>query len=359
MLKELLLPLIKYASFFNVLKYITFRAAYAAITALFVSFIFGPKLIRSLRRLKLGQSVRLDGPETHLVKSGTPTMGGILIIVSVLLSVLLWQDIRNMYTWIAVFSIVGFGALGFIDDYLKITRKNPNGLNARIKFLGQIIIATIIVVFLYLNRNDHTTLLYLPFLKYPVFDLSFFYIPFGIFWLVGFSNAVNLTDGLDGLAIGLVMLVCIAFTVLSYLTGRSDYAAYLLIPYLPESAELTVLCFALVGASIGFLWYNAHPAEVFMGDTGSLSLGGTIAVIALMIKKEMLLVIVGGVFVLEALSVMIQVVSFKLTGKRVFKMAPLHHHFELKGWDESKVVIRFWILGGLFTILSLSTLKLQ
>ncbi len=359
MLKELLLPLVKYASFFNVLKYITFRAAYAAITALLISFVFCPKFIRTLKRLKLGQSVRPDGPETHLVKTGTPTMGGILIIFSVFCSVLLWQDLRNLYTWIATFSLLSFGALGFVDDYLKITKKNSNGLKAWVKLMWQTIIATVIVVFLYVNRNDHTTLLYLPFIKYPVFDLSAFYIPFGIFWLVGFSNAVNLTDGLDGLAIGLVMLVCIAFTVLSYLTGRADYAAYLLIPYLPESAELTIFCFALVGASIGFLWYNAHPAEVFMGDTGSLSLGGTIAVIALMIKKEILLVIVGGVFVLEALSSIIQVVSFKLRGKRVFKMAPLHHHFELKGWDESKVVIRFWILGGLFTILSLSTLKLQ
>ncbi|HOV64613.1 MAG TPA: phospho-N-acetylmuramoyl-pentapeptide-transferase, partial [Spirochaetia bacterium] len=245
MLKELLLPLVKYASFFNVLKYITFRAAYAAITALLISFVFGPKFIRTLKRLKLGQSVRPDGPETHLVKTGTPTMGGILIIFSVFCSVLLWQDLRNLYTWIATFSLLSFGALGFVDDYLKITKKNSNGLKAWVKLMWQTIIATVIVVFLYVNRNDHTTLLYLPFIKYPVFDLSAFYIPFGIFWLVGFSNAVNLTDGLDGLAIGLVMLVCIAFTVLSYLTGRADYAAYLLIPYLPESAELTIFCFAL------------------------------------------------------------------------------------------------------------------
>ena len=359
MLKELLLPLVKYISAFNIFQYITFRGAYAAVTALFVSFILGPRMISFLRRLKFGQSIRDDGPESHLVKSGTPTMGGLLVIVSMTLSVFLWQDLHNLYIWITMGALLGFAFIGFMDDFLKIRHKNSEGLSVRAKFTLQIIAATAVVAFLYANRTEYTTLLYIPFFKYPLVDLGIFYIPFAVILLVFTSNAVNLTDGLDGLAIGLVILVGMAFTILTYLTGRADYAEYLLIPYIREGGELTIPCLALVGASVGFLWYNAHPAEVFMGDTGSLALGGVLGVIALIIKKEVLLIIVGGVFVLEAMSVIIQVVSYKLRKKRVFKMAPLHHHFELKGWDESKVVIRFWILGALFTILSLSTLKLQ
>ena len=359
MLKELLLPLVTYVSAFNIFQYITFRGAYAAVTALFVSFILGPWMISFLQRLKFGQSIRGDGPETHLVKSGTPTMGGLLIIVSMLVAVLLWQDLRNMHTWIVLIALVGFALIGFSDDYLKIRRGSSEGLSVRAKLLAQILVSAALVFYLYLSRSEYTTLLYLPFFKNPVLDMGVLYIPFGILLLVFTSNAVNLTDGLDGLAIGLVILVGVAFTILTYLTGRADYAEYLLIPYISDGGELTIPCLALVGASVGFLWYNSHPAEVFMGDTGSLALGGVLGVIALLIKKEVLLVIVGGVFVLEAMSVIIQVVSYKLTKKRVFKMAPLHHHFELKGWDESKVVIRFWILGVLFAILSLSTLKLQ
>jgi phospho-N-acetylmuramoyl-pentapeptide-transferase len=249
--------------------------------------------------------------------------------------------------------------IGFLDDYLKIFRKSSDGLQARFKFSAQTLLSLLIMIVLYLNGNEHTTLLYLPFFKNPVLDMGLLYIPFGMLLLVGTSNAVNLTDGLDGLATGLVLLVGITFAIISYLAGRADYAAYLQIPYLPESAELTVLCASLIGASIGFLWYNAHPAEVFMGDTGSLSLGGLIGVLALMTKKEILLIVIGGVFVLEALSVIIQVASYKMRKKRVFRMAPLHHHFEKKGWDETKVVVRFWILGGMFAILSLSTLKIQ
>ncbi|WP_319477461.1 phospho-N-acetylmuramoyl-pentapeptide-transferase [Marispirochaeta aestuarii] len=359
MLKELLLPLVKFETAFNIFQYITFRGAYAAVTALFVSFILGPSMISFLRRLKFRQSIRNDGPESHLVKSGTPTMGGLLILVSILVSVLLWQDLHNMYTWIALAALMGFAFIGFLDDYLKIFRGSSAGLSVSSKLLGQVLIAGGVVIYLYMNRTEYTTLLYIPFFKHPVVDLGLLYIPFSVLLLVFTSNAVNLTDGLDGLAIGLVILVGLAFTLLTYLTGRADYAEYLLVPYIREGGELAIPCLALVGASVGFLWYNAHPAEVFMGDTGSLALGGVLGVIALMIKKEVLLIIVGGVFVLEAMSVIIQVVSYKFRKKRVFKMAPLHHHFELKGWDESKVVIRFWILGGLFAILSLSTLKLQ
>ncbi len=359
MFKELLLPLVDKFTFFNIFQYITFRASYAAVTSLFLSLLFGPKLIATLKRMKAGQEIRQDGPETHLSKSGTPTMGGLLILVTVSVSVLFWQDLDNLYTWITLLTLVGFGSIGFVDDYLKITKKNTEGLQAKLKMGIQIILSTVIVVLLYIYRNDQTTLLYLPFVKHAVLDLSYLYIPFGVLLLVGTSNAVNLTDGLDGLASGLVIFVGITFAVITYLTGRVDYSSYLQIPFVRNSGELTVLCFALVGAATGFLWYNAHPAEVFMGDTGSLSLGGVIGVIALITKKELLLIIIGGVFVLEALSVIIQVVSYKMRKKRVFKMAPLHHHFELKGWDESKVVIRFWIVGAMFTILSLSTLKIQ
>ena len=359
MLQALFLPLIKYFSAFNIFQYITFRGAYAAVTALLISFIFGGPLIRKLQSLKAGQEIRMDGPETHLVKSGTPTMGGLLILISVTVSTLLWQDLKNQYTWLVLFSMIAFGCIGFTDDYLKVFRRSSEGMHARVKFIGQTIVSLIIVVILFINGNEHTTLLYVPFFKHAVIDLSYFYIPFGVILLVGTSNAVNLTDGLDGLAIGLVLLVSMSFAVIIYITGRADYADYLQIPYLRGSGELTIFTLALIGASIGFLWYNSHPAEIFMGDTGSLSLGGVIGVLALIIKKEILLIFIGGVFVLEALSVIIQVVSYKMRRKRVFKMAPLHHHFEMKGWDESKVVIRFWILGGLFTILSLSTLKIQ
>lgn len=359
MLKELLLPLINKFTFLNIFQYITFRASYAAVTALFISLFLGPKLIAWLKKEKLGQEIRKDGPESHQVKSGTPTMGGILIIFSIVVSVLLWQDIRNLFTWVSLFSVIGFGAIGFIDDYLKVYKKNSAGLQAKFKFIAQILLSTVIVTFIYVNSTEGTTLLYIPFFKYPVIDLSFFYIPFGVLLLVGTSNAVNLTDGLDGLAIGLVLMTGIAFAILTYLSGRADYAEYLQIPYIVGSGELTILSLSIVGSSVGFLWFNCHPAEIMMGDTGSLSLGGLLGVIALLIKKEILLIFVGGVFVLEALSVIIQVISYKTRKKRVFKMAPLHHHYELNGWNETKVVTRFWILGGLFVILSLSTLKIQ
>lgn len=359
MLPEIFLPLVKYFTAFNIFQYITFRASYAAITALLISFVFGKPLIRTLRKMKAGQEVRSDGPETHLSKSGTPTMGGLLILVSVSVSMLLWQDLQNSYTWLLFLSMVAFGLIGFTDDYLKIFHKNSDGMHALVKFSGQTLIAAGIMMFLYITRTEHTTMLYLPFFKYPVLDMGLFYIPFGMLLLVGTSNAVNLTDGLDGLATGLVILVGGTFAILTYVSGRADYAEYLQIPFVAGSGELTIALLSLTGGSIGFLWYNSHPAEVFMGDTGSLALGGVIGVVALILKKEILLIIIGGVFVLEAVSVIVQVLSCKFRHRRVFKMAPLHHHFELKGWDESKVVIRFWILGVLFTILSLSTLKLQ
>ncbi|MCK5152965.1 MAG: phospho-N-acetylmuramoyl-pentapeptide-transferase [Spirochaetales bacterium] len=359
MFKEILLPFVDKFTFLNIFEYLTFRAAYAAVTALLISFIFGPKLIKTLKKRKAGQEIREDGPKTHLVKSGTPTMGGILILISVVISILLWQDLGSYFTWISLLAIIGFGAIGFVDDYLKVFRKSSAGLQARFKFSAQVVVSLVIVMIIYSQDTGYATLLYIPFFKYPVLNLSVMYIPFAVILLVGFSNAVNLTDGLDGLASGLVIIVGLTMGVITYVTGRVDYSEYLMIPYVPGSGELMILSFAIVGASIGFLWYNSHPAEVFMGDTGSLSLGGTIGVIALLTKKEMLVIIIGGVFVLEAVSVIIQVISFKLTGKRVFKMAPLHHHFELKGWAESKVVIRFWIIGGLFAILSLSTLKIQ
>jgi phospho-N-acetylmuramoyl-pentapeptide-transferase len=353
-----LVPLKTYISFFNIFQYITFRAAYAAITALLISFLFGPWVIARLRAIKTGWTAREDTPTTHKAKAGTPTMGGVLIILSVGVSLVLWQDPSSIYTWLLLFAALGFGAIGFADDFLKMSHRKK-GISAGVKFGGQILVSAIIVGVLYIQRVETTTLLYLPFLKRAVIDLGWVYIPFAIVLMVGYSNAVNLTDGLDGLAIGLVIMVALAFGVLAYLTGRTDYADYLQIPFVKGGAEIAVFSLAVVGASVGFLWFNAHPADVWMGDTGSLSLGGVLGVSALILKKEILILILGGVFVLETLSVTIQVVSFKLTGKRVFKMAPLHHHFELSGWPESKVVTRMWILGGLFAILGLSTLKIQ
>jgi phospho-N-acetylmuramoyl-pentapeptide-transferase len=355
---KFLFPLRQYFSFLNIFQYITFRAAYAAITALLIAFLFGPWVIARLRAIKTGWTAREDTPTTHRAKAGTPTMGGVLIILSVGISTLLWQDPASMYTWLLLFATFGFGAIGFADDWLKMSGRKK-GISAGVKIGGQFLISTLIVTALYLQRGETTTLLYLPFFKRAVLDLSWLYIPFAVVLMVGYSNAVNLTDGLDGLAIGLVIMVGLALTVLAYLTGRVDYADYLQIPFIKGGGEVAIFCLAVVGASVGFLWFNSHPAEVWMGDTGSLPLGGVLGVVALILKKEILILILGGVFVLEILSVTIQVVSFKLTGKRVFKMAPLHHHFELSGWPESKVVTRLWILGGLFAILGLSTLKIQ
>ncbi|MDR1933648.1 MAG: phospho-N-acetylmuramoyl-pentapeptide-transferase [Spirochaetales bacterium] len=360
MFKEFLFPLVKYFTPFNIFQYITFRAAYAAVTALLLSFLMGPWFIRQLRILKAGQAIREDGPETHLVKSGTPTMGGLMILFAIVVSVLLWQDLRNMYTWILLIAILGFGAVGFADDLLKVMRKNSQGLSAKLKLFGQIFVASVIAGILYVYKTPYTTLLYIPMFKEAVLDMGVLWIPFAILLQVGFSNAVNLADGLDGLATGLVIMVGIAFAALCYLSGRADYADYLQIPHLPGAGELAVLCMAYVGASVGFLWYNTYPSEIMMGDVGSLSLGGILGVLSLLVKKELLLLIIGGVFVVEAASVMIQVVYFKISGgRRAFLMAPLHHDWEKRGLPEVRVVVRFWILGGLFLILGLSTLKIQ
>jgi phospho-N-acetylmuramoyl-pentapeptide-transferase len=359
MLLKLLYPLVKYLSFFRLLNFITFRAAYAAVTALLLSFLLGPWVIKKLREIKTGKgSVREDTPSSHRAKAGTPTMGGVLIVLAVVVSMLLWQDLSSTSSWVLLFALVGFGGIGFADDLLKIS-KRKRGFGIGVKFGGQVLVSLIVVVFLYLRRGPDTTLLYIPFFKHAILDLSWVYIPFAVVLIVGYTNAVNFTDGLDGLAIGLVIMVGLSLTVIAYITGRVDYAGYLQIPFVKEGGEIAVTCLAVVGAAVGFLWFNAHPAEVFMGDTGSLALGGVFGAVSLILKKEVLLLILGGVFVLELLSVVIQILSFRLTGRRVFKMAPLHHHFELSGWPESKVVARLWIMGGLFAILGLSTLKIQ
>lgn len=361
MFYHLLYPLHASVSGFNVFKYITFRAAAAAITALVVSFVLGPEVIRRLRRLKIGQNVRSDGPQTHLGKQGTPTMGGILIIAAIVISTVLWSDLTNRYVWVVMFATLAFGGIGFWDDYLKMVKKRSTGLRAGQKFLLQTAAALGIGLFLYLNPHDpNSTRLSVPFVKSLLIDLGLFYIPFSIIVIVGSSNAVNLTDGLDGLAIGLVGIAATANAVLVYIGGNKVIAEYLKILYIPGSGELAVFCGAMLGASLGFLWYNAHPAEVFMGDVGSLSLGAGLGTLAVVTKHELILVVVGGIFVTEALSVMMQVAYYKLSGgRRIFRMAPLHHHFEQIGWPESKVIVRFWIIGIILALLSLSSLKLR
>lgn len=360
MLLEWLFPLVKYFTPLNVFRYLTFRSAYAAVTALLLAFLFGPVIIEALRKFKFGQSIRSDGPQSHLIKTGTPTMGGILILAAVTSATLLWVDLSNRYVWICIGSMLGFGLVGFMDDWLKIRRKNSDGLSAKAKLVGQACVALAAVLFLYFDPSGEMTKLYVPFFKNPVVDLGIFWIPIAVIYVMGWSNAVNLSDGLDGLATGLIIMALIAFSILTYLTGRSDWSEYLGIPFIRGSGELTVFSLALLGACVGFLWFNAHPADIFMGDVGSLSMGGVLAVLALIVKKELLLFIIGGVFIIEEASVAIQVLYFKATkGKRVFRMAPIHHHFELLGWEETKVVTRFWILGGLFAIIALSTLKIQ
>ena len=359
MFLEFIYPLVRFFTPLNVFQSLSFRGAYAALTTLLLCYLFGPRTIEALRRLKVGQSIREDGPATHLSKSGTPTMGGIFIILSVFIAMILWMDFSNWKVWLCLGSLAAFGLIGFLDDYLKVTKHNSDGLPARGKLAGQFIIALAVVLLLYFFGEPGTTDLYIPFFKNPVWDMGVLWIPFGILLIMGTSNAVNFSDGLDGLLAGLLILVFITLAILSYLSGRMDYSEYLGVPFISGAGELMVFCLAATGACIGFLWFNSHPADVFIGDVGSLSLGGVVAVLALIIKKEILILIIGGVFVLEIASVIIQVLSFKIRKKRVFKMAPLHHHFELSGWAENKVVIRFWILGGLFAIIALSTLKIQ
>jgi phospho-N-acetylmuramoyl-pentapeptide-transferase len=360
MLYHLLYPFSKVFSGFNVFRYLTFRGAGAVITALLVSFLLGPAIIRRLRALKVGQQVRDDGPQTHLTKQGTPTMGGLLIIASIVLSVLLWSDLTNKYVWVVLFATLSFGGIGLRDDYLKVVKKRSLGLRPAEKFGLQIAASLVVGIFLYYFSGDpEAAHLSVPFMKRLVIDLGWFAIPFTAVVIVGSSNAVNLTDGLDGLAAGLVGIAATANAVIVYVGGNRILADYLKIQYIPGSGELVVFCGALLGASIGFLWYNAHPAEVFMGDVGSLSLGAALGTLAVVTKHELILVITGGLFVAEAVSVMLQVASYKMTGKRIFKMAPIHHHFEQLGWPESKVIIRFWIVGIILALVSLSSLKLR
>src|SRR5438270_10099958 len=361
MLYRLLYPLHTYFGVLNVTRYITFRTAAASLTALVVSLAFGPWLIRKLREFQIGQVIRQEGPTTHRPKAGTPTMGGLLIVTAAIVPTLLWADLTNLYVWIAVLTTAAFGAVGFADDYLKIVRRSHHGLWPRYKMLYQVLIAAAVGAGLLVlaHQGAYNTRLVFPFFKRLIPDLGALYLPFAVFVLVAESNAVNLTDGLDGLAISIFAIGAAAYTALAYVTGHRVFAEYLLLVRFPQAAELTVFCGSLVGASLGFLWYNSYPAEIFMGDVGSLALGAALGTVAILIKQELLLVIVGGVFVLEALSVVIQEASFKLTGKRVFRMAPLHHHFELSGWSEPKVITRFVIVAIIFALFSLTTLKLR
>jgi len=355
----LLYPLHTTFSVFNVFRYITFRTALAILTALVISFFITPNLIRKFNDWKLKADKREDVPDRHEAKTGTPTMGGFIILLSTIIPTLLWADLKNNYIWVVTFALLSFGAIGFMDDLTKLRRKqNGKGISGRTKLCLQILFGLMIAVFLFLRR-DFITQLTIPFFKNATPDLGIFYIAVCVFIIVGTSNSVNLTDGLDGLAIGPVLTVCSTFLLFAYLTGNIKFAQYLQIFYVKGAGELTVLCGAMLGAGIGFLWYNAYPAELFMGDTGSLSLGASLATIAVIIKQEFLLVIAGGIFVMETFSVIIQVLSFKWRGKRVFKMAPIHHHFELKGWNEEKIVVRFWIISVMLGLFALTTLKLR
>ncbi len=358
MLYHLLYPLHEFYSFFNVFRYITFRTIYAILTALLISFILGPWLIRKLKAFQIGQVVREDVPSRHLDKNGTPTMGGSLILTAILLPTLLWSDLTNPYIWIVLLTSLGFGALGFLDDYKKVRDKNGLGLKARYKFPIQIALSLIASLVLF-NIVDHDSRLIFPFFKRVTPDLGDWYILFSVLVIVGTANAVNLTDGLDGLAIGPVLIAAGTFMLFCYLAGNFKFATYLQIPFVRGSGELTILCGALVGSGLGFLWFNTYPAQVFMGDIGSMALGASLGTIAVVTKQEFLLVIVGGIFVIEALSVIIQVGSYQLRKKRIFRMAPLHHHFELKGWAEPKIIVRFWIIGIILGLIAISTLKLR
>mgnify|MGYP001483008074 CR=1 FL=1 len=346
----------KFFKIFNVFQYVSFRAIMAVITALIICFIIGPKIIRYLKAKKIGQYIREVGPATHYSKKGTPTMGGIIMIISVAISTLLWARLENPFVWICLISMVGFGLIGFLDDYLKLIKKNPSGLAGRFKILGQVFVSLGLAI--WLSFLIPTTL-YLPFFSEALLNFGILFVPFSMIVMIGSSNAFNLTDGLDGLAIGLSLLVVATFAVFAYLTGHKVIASYLKLPFINGSSEIVVYLCSLAGAGLGFLWYNSHPAEVFMGDTGSLFLGGSLGCVAVILKKEFLLFLVGGIFVAEALSVIIQVFYFKKTGKRIFKMTPLHHHFEMKGIPESKIITRFWIVGIILALLGFATLKLQ
>ena len=361
MLYDLLPDLAPFVSVLNVTRYITFRTAAASLTALAISLLLGPWMIAKLRAFQIGQVIRQEGPQSHRAKAGTPTMGGLLILTAAVVPTLLWADLSNLYIWIAVLATCAFGTVGFADDYLKIVRRSHHGLRPRYKMGLQVLIAVGVGLTLMAlaDNNLYNTRLIFPFFKNLIPDLGWFYVAFAVLVLVGATNAVNLTDGLDGLAISTFGVAAAAFTALAYVTGHAVLADYLLLVRFPPAGELTVFCGALVGASLGFLWYNSYPADIFMGDVGSLALGGALGTVAILIKQELLFGIVGGVFVIEAVSVIFQVISFKSRGKRIFLMAPIHHHFEMKGWEEPKVVVRLWIIAILLALLSLSTLKLR
>ncbi len=350
----------QFYSGFNVFQYLTFRGILGALTALIISFLLGPMFIRKLSQNQIREVIRDDGPQRHLQKEGTPTMGGALILAAILVSTLLWADLSNHYVWVVLLVTMAFGAVGWIDDYRKVIEKNPKGLVARWKYLWQSVAGLAAAVFLFSQAGTPAeTALIVPFFKEVAIPLGWFYIVLAYFVIVGSSNAVNLTDGLDGLAIMPSVLVGGALGIFAYVAGHIKFAEYLHVPYIPGSGELIVICSSLVGAGLGFLWFNAYPAQVFMGDVGALALGAILGVIAVIVRQEIVLFIMGGIFVLETVSVMLQVASFKLTGKRIFRMAPIHHHFELKGWAEPKVIVRFWIITVILVLLGLSTLKLR
>jgi phospho-N-acetylmuramoyl-pentapeptide-transferase len=361
MLLELAQWLAKDIRAFNVFNYITLRTVLAALTSLMISFIIGPSMIRKLTAYKIGQSIRDDGPQTHLIKAGTPTMGGALILVSIAISTLLWADLGNRYVWVVLVTTLGFGAIGWVDDYRKVVHNNPKGLSAGAKFFWQSTIAISIALYLVLTAESPAqTSMIVPFFKQIVIPMGVVgFVTLAYFVIVGTSNAVNLTDGLDGLAIMPTVMISSGLAIFAYVAGHSVFAPYLGVPYIPHAAELAVFCGALAGAGLAFLWFNAYPAEVFMGDVGALALGAALGVVTVIVRQEIVLIIMGGVFVVETLSVMLQVASFKLTGKRIFRMAPLHHHYELKGWKENQVVVRFWIITMMLVLLGLSTLKLR
>ena len=361
MLFSFLVSLIDSFSFLNVFKYLTFRTGLSVVTSLVIVFIIGGPLIRLFSKNQITGPIRQDGPIDHIIKkTGTPTMGGIIIIIGMISSTLLWADLNNIFIWTLIFVSLSLSLLGFVDDLLKIKYKNSRGLNSKLKFLGQLIIGLItLLILIKFSNHNYLYNLYFPFLKNLIIQMGIFFIPFGLFVIIGSSNAVNLTDGLDGLATVPVMLVALSFTLISYVVGNTIFSEYLQLQYIPDVGEISIFCGSIVGSCLGFLWYNAPPAKIFMGDTGSLSLGGSLAAVAIIVKHEIVLAIIGGLFVLETVSVIIQVISFKLTGKRVFKMAPIHHHFEKKGWAESTIVIRFWIISIILAMIGLATLKLR
>nr|WP_136250328.1 phospho-N-acetylmuramoyl-pentapeptide-transferase [Ningiella ruwaisensis] len=352
--------LTQFESAFNVFSYLTLRAILSTLTALLIAIMIGPKMILWLQRMQIGQTVRNDGPQSHLSKSGTPTMGGVLILAAILTSCLLWADLSNRYVLVTLFVVVSFGILGFVDDYRKVVRKDPKGLIAKWKYFWQSIIAIVVAYFLYSSATlPQETSLIVPFFKDILPQLGMFYMVVAYFAIVGTSNAVNLTDGLDGLAIVPTILVAGAFAIFAYVTGNANFSDYLNIPFIPLTGELVIVCTAIVGAGLGFLWFNTYPAQVFMGDVGSLALGGTLGVLAVLVRQEIVLIIMGGIFVAETLSVILQVGSFKMRGKRIFRMAPIHHHYELKGWPEPRVIVRFWIISLILVLVGLATLKLR